>query len=153
MKWLTTLTLVGIVFAPVSQADPFWGAIEGGIEGAIIGGIIGGEEGAIDGAWIGGTAGAIDGAIREQERQRWIERERYYQRYNTTKPKRRQVVSSGSLVLDVQLELRRLGYDPGPADGVAGRATARALARYKSDYGLPNDGVINHALLQHMRSR
>ena len=152
MKTMYRSAVLACVMAAPVHADPFWGAIGGGIEGSIIGGIIGGEEGAVDGAWIGGTAGAIDGAVREQERRRIMNRDLYYDRRQPAAP-RRQVQSSGSLVVDVQLELRRLGYNPGPADGVAGQGTARALAAYKTDHGLPNDGVINQALLQHMRAR
>lgn len=118
------------------------------IEGAIIGGIIDGEDGAVDGAIIGGSIGAIDGAIREQERERWHYRDRYVP-HRQHQPRKQ--TGTGRLVLDIQLALRQLGYNPGPADGVAGQATARAVAAYKRDYGLPQDNIINSALLDHMR--
>ncbi len=137
-----------LLSAPL-KADPFWGAIDGGFEGAIIGGIIGGEEGAIDGAIIGGTIGAIEGAERQYQRDRMWHRDRYYRPAPKRQPK--QQSKSANLVLEVQLALRRLGYNPGPADGIAGKATGRAVAQYKRDYGLPQDNIINRNLLKHMK--
>ena len=140
-----------IVWSVPAQSDPFWGALDGGFEGAIIGGILGGEEGAIDGAIIGGTIGAIDGAQREYERDRRYYRERYYPPTRprpTQKPK-----STVNLVLEVQLSLRRLGYNPGPADGIPGKATGRAILQYQRDNGLPEDNTISSRLLKHMRQR
>jgi len=40
-------------------------------------------------------------------------------------------------VADTQAELRRLGYDPGPVDGIMGPKTRAALAAYQRDRGLP----------------
>lgn len=43
----------------------------------------------------------------------------------------------------VQSRLRNLGYRPGPADGKFGPHTARALAKFQQDHGLPMTGVCD----------
>jgi membrane-bound lytic murein transglycosylase B len=40
----------------------------------------------------------------------------------------------------MQQDLRALGYDPGPIDGVLGRQVRAALRRYQKDHQLPADG-------------
>lgn len=54
-------------------------------------------------------------------------------------------------LVDLQWQLALHGYDPGPADGVAGRRTAAAIRRYQADAGLPVDGVPDRALLDHLQ--
>ena len=58
-----------------------------------------------------------------------------------------------STVRRVQADLARLGYKPGPADGIAGRRTAAAVKRFQSDSGLPADGVISPALVKQLRAK
>jgi len=54
-------------------------------------------------------------------------------------------------VTDVQAELARLGYDPGPTDGVAGPRTSTAIRTYQKDHGLLVDGRASPELLAHIR--
>jgi len=54
-------------------------------------------------------------------------------------------------VADLQWQLALHGYDPGPADGVAGPRTRAAIARYQADAGLPVDGEPSLALLDHVQ--
>lgn len=147
---------LGITAAPV-KADMFGGFIDGALGGAIIGGIIGGSEGAWDGVVVGGAVGAIDGASRESYRNRYYPQQRDNYIYNNPRrpapAPRGQTMSSKQLVVEVQKSLRRLGYNPGPADGVPGPATGRAILAYQKDQGLPQDNRINTALLQHLRKR
>ena len=58
-----------------------------------------------------------------------------------------------STVRRVQADLARLGYKPGPADGIAGRRTAAAVKRFQSASGLPADGVISPALVKQLRAK
>lgn len=51
----------------------------------------------------------------------------------------------------VQEELAARGYEPGPVDGIAGRRTMRAIRRYQALVGLPVDGEVSHALVNHLR--
>ncbi|MCK6450402.1 MAG: peptidoglycan-binding protein [Alphaproteobacteria bacterium] len=61
--------------------------------------------------------------------------------------------ASGNLTAEVQSELTAAGYNPGPADGVAGPRTANAVRAYQANNGLAQDGVVSPALLDHLRSK
>ena len=50
-------------------------------------------------------------------------------------------IPSQKAVLNVQRGLRRLGYDAGPADGVMGPQTVKAIRAFQNDYGLKPDGI------------
>jgi len=52
----------------------------------------------------------------------------------------------------IQSGLARLGYRPGPADGVPGRKTIRSIRQYQKKYGLPEDGEATVALLVHIET-
>ena len=54
-------------------------------------------------------------------------------------------------VVGIQDALAARGYDPGPADGVAGTRTRAAIRRYQADAGLPVDGQPSPALLNHLK--
>ncbi len=56
------------------------------------------------------------------------------------------------LVAEAQRLLAALGFDPGPADGVAGRRTRAAVRAYQRATGLPETGVIDESLLASLRS-
>ncbi|HEY7687272.1 MAG TPA: peptidoglycan-binding protein [Dongiaceae bacterium] len=53
--------------------------------------------------------------------------------------------------MDLQWNLAVHGYDPGPADGVAGPRTRAAIEQYQMDAGLPVDGRASAALLDHLQ--
>ncbi len=55
-------------------------------------------------------------------------------------------------VREVQRLLTRLGYRPGPADGLMGRKTRKAIERFQKDRGLPADSAASAALLARLRS-
>lgn len=130
-----------------SAADPLARGVEGAVGGAIIGGIINGGKGARKGAIIGGTVGVIGGAM-EEERRREYYRSRRDRRaaYDSYKP-----LPTSDLVYETQVSLARLGYNPGPVDGVMGRKTANAVASYEDDSSLPVTGEPSPGLLSHMR--
>ena len=50
--------------------------------------------------------------------------------------------SKGKAVRLVQRRLAKLGYEPGFADGIYGRLTAKAVRRYQRAKGLKADGVV-----------
>lgn len=50
--------------------------------------------------------------------------------------------TTGPLVVAVQDKLNRLGFDAGPADGIAGPRTIRAVKDFQVRHGLTPDGVI-----------
>ena len=51
---------------------------------------------------------------------------------------------------EVQRELIAAGYNPGPVDGRFGPMTGNAIRAYQYDNGLPADGQISQALLDHL---
>ena len=51
----------------------------------------------------------------------------------------------------IQEELAEHRYDPGPADGVLGPMTTKAIRKYQRDAGLSVDGVASKELLDHLK--
>ena len=49
---------------------------------------------------------------------------------------------SGVSVTEVQSALIRAGYDPGPADGHAGKKTKRAIKKFQKAHNLLADGIV-----------
>lgn len=45
-------------------------------------------------------------------------------------------------ILDVQVKLKQLGYDPGPIDGVLGPLTSKAIRKFKTNKMLPDTDII-----------
>ena len=52
---------------------------------------------------------------------------------------------------EVQKRLQGFGFNPGPADGVAGRMTAGAVMNYQQSRGQPQTGDIDRDLLEQLR--
>jgi g-D-glutamyl-meso-diaminopimelate peptidase len=48
----------------------------------------------------------------------------------------------GSDVMEIQSLLKKIGYDPGPIDGIFGRRTQQAIIQFQKDNGLTADGII-----------
>ena len=133
------MLLVGQALAPnPASAQVIERGIQGGVAGAIIGGIIGGGKGAGRGAAIGAGVGVVTGAIERDNNAR--------RAYAYGAP----AYGASNLVYDTQVSLYRLGYDPGPPDGLYGRRTAEAISRYQYAYHLPVTGRPSPALLDHM---
>jgi len=57
-------------------------------------------------------------------------------------------VSSGSLMMNAQDRLNRLGYSAGAADGVMGPQTRDAIADFQNDNHLPATGYLDTATVQ-----
>lgn len=57
------------------------------------------------------------------------------------------VFTTASTVTLIQRALARRGYDPGPADGLMGMRTRRAIRKFQQDQGLKVDGEPSVALL------
>ncbi len=54
-------------------------------------------------------------------------------------------VAAGADVKQAQQQLKTLGYDPGPADGVMGQKTVNAVRCFQLDRGLPVTGRLDRA--------
>lgn len=57
----------------------------------------------------------------------------------------------GEEVQEVQKRLQGFGFNPGPADGVAGRMTAAAVTSYQQSRGQLQTGDIDRELLEQLR--
>jgi len=49
---------------------------------------------------------------------------------------------SGPVVEHLQQTLKKLGYDPGPIDGIFGYLTERAVKNFQAAQGLRIDGIV-----------
>jgi len=56
------------------------------------------------------------------------------------------------LIRQIQIELTNLGYDPGPADGIAGAGTIKVIKEYQDAAGINIDGIPSDTLLAHLQS-
>lgn len=63
-----------------------------------------------------------------------------------------QSVRTKNLVQEVQTLLTQLGYNPGPADGVAGKNTRQAVREFQKKRGLKVTGEINSQLLEQLQT-
>jgi hypothetical protein len=61
------------------------------------------------------------------------------------------VSGEGQDILRAQELLVGLGYDPGPADGVAGQATQSALRAFQADMGMEQTGEVDDTVLARLR--
>jgi len=52
----------------------------------------------------------------------------------------------------LQVNLKKLGYDPGEVDGMVGEALSAAVRNYQARNGLPPDGYADVALLKRIES-
>jgi peptidoglycan hydrolase-like protein with peptidoglycan-binding domain len=147
--WLPTLTLAVAMLSTLpmdaAKAQVIERGVQGGVVGAIIGGIVGGGRGAGTGAAMGAGVGIITGAAEADANAR-----AYYdsQYYGAPPPP-----GGSDLVFNIQTSLVRLGYDPGPPDGLYGQRTADAISQYQHANRLPVDGRPSPQLLNIMISQ
>ncbi|MFD0986823.1 peptidoglycan-binding domain-containing protein [Methyloligella solikamskensis] len=135
--------LAGLLAPNPASAQILKRGVQGGVAGAVIGGIAGGSDGIGKGAAIGAGAGLAVGALERESNRR-----RAYAAPPPPPP-----AYGGQLVADTQAALTRLGYRPGPIDGVMGPGTSSAIRNYQYAYGLPVTGRPSPSLLDHMYSR
>lgn len=138
---LTALFTTAAMFADNAKAQVIERGVQGGVAGAIIGGIIGGGRGAGTGAAIGAGVGLVTGAAERDANARAAYESQYY-----APPPR----GGPGLVYSVQSSLVRLGYNPGPVDGVMGPGTANAISQFQYANRLPVDGRPSPQLLDFM---
>ena len=59
-------------------------------------------------------------------------------------------LTGGAIIKKVQSHLSRLGYSPGPVDGIMGSKTRTAIKAFQRDRGLNVDGKIDEELIEHL---
>jgi peptidoglycan hydrolase-like protein with peptidoglycan-binding domain len=110
------------------------GAGAGAVVGAVTGLTI------LEGVLIGAAAGGLVGGLTEADVINlgdpiWADQEQSANR---------------SAVMRVQAGLTKLGYNPGPIDGVMGPNTRSAIRGYQRDHGLAVDGRASKSLASHI---
>ena len=67
-------------------------------------------------------------------------------------PKRKPPVS-GAEAFEIQTALQRLGYDPGPVDGIIGPLTRNAIRSWQATTGQTADGQVTAELVDRLRQQ
>ncbi len=104
------------------------------------------RDGVMSYALIGSGFGQVDHGCRP-----WAENEGEEQAEDQTGEQARSFTSAD--IRQVQELLTELGYEPGPADGVAGGKTREAIRRFEAASGLPISGVISENLIRRLREK
>ena len=139
------LLVAGLALAGCGSA-PSGGAI-GAAGGTAVGAVTGLT--LLQGAAIGAAAGAATGVLTDPST------------INLGEPIWRNWPNGGgtqtshaatysNMVASTQSGLSRLGYEPGPSDGVIGPKTRSAIREYQNDHGLPVDGRPSPELERHI---
>ncbi len=121
--------------------------LSGGGIGAAGGAVIGAVTGLslLQGALIGGGIGAATGLLTDPDD---VDLGTPFWRRGGGRPPSN--VAQNSLVANTQAGLSRLGYDPGPVDGVLGPRTSAAIREYQYDNDLALDGRATASLERHI---
>jgi len=153
------LALLAAGASPAAAQGFCDGPVGSGLCGAGIGGglgaALGGRKGAQTGAILGGVIGLSSGLQQQQQYRQPVyaapppPRPTYRRAYVPAPPPA--PAYDAQLVYSIQSGLLQLGYNPGPADGDYGPATASAIQQYESDNGLLVTGQATPQLYQHMQ--
>jgi len=142
-----------------SEERGITGAGLGAAGGAILGALTGLT--VLEGALIGTAAGGITGLLTDKGDfdigdpfwKTWGHHENVAAGHPAKPAAHQTAAVPTQLVTRTQVGLSRLGYDPGPIDGVYGPVTSAAISEYQYDYGLSVDGKLSEALAKHIRTR
>jgi osmotically inducible lipoprotein OsmB len=122
------------------------GAGIGAAAGAVVGAVTGLS--IVEGVLIGAAAGGVTGLVTDKNQ------------VNLGEPawkkgdKAQASAGAGSeTVRGIQTGLGKLGYDAGPADGMAGPKTRAAIRQYQERHQLLVDGQPSDALLAHIQKQ
>ena len=129
------------------------GAGLGAAGGAILGAVTGLT--VLEGALIGTGVGGITGLLTDKDTldigdpiwERWFGGSSSGSASNTASYS---APASSPQVAETQTNLIRLGYDPGPVDGLMGPRTRAALQEYQRDHGFSADGRLSQEVSLHI---
>lgn len=138
---LVALALLLSACGDTTQDRALSGAGIGAAAGTVVGAVTGLS--LLQGALIGAAAGGLTGALTDKDVINlgdpiWATKD---------KP------ANKAAVARVQAGLLKLGYDPGPADGIMGSKTETAIRAYQRDHGLLVDGRPTYELAQHIEGQ
>ncbi len=137
------------------------GAGIGAAGGAIIGALTGLT--VLEGALIGTGLGAAAGVFTDEKKlnlgepiwKRWLgpPKEQSSNAADRQAAASAQPAQGRQLVAGTQSGLKRMGYDPGPIDGILGPRTRAAIRAYQKDHGLAVDEKPTQALALHIETQ
>jgi peptidoglycan hydrolase-like protein with peptidoglycan-binding domain len=130
-SWVLVVAPLFLAACGSTQQDRL---ISGGGIGAAGGAIIGAVTGltVVQGALIGTGLGAALGGLTSSDQ--FNLGEPFWRQSHRNRPAGTRSGYSES-VANIQRDLTRLGYDPGPIDGLLGPRTRAAIARFENDQG------------------
>ncbi len=152
-RWMISGALAAILVTTAACSDMndqqqravSGGAIGAG-GGALFGWLVGGNP--LIGALVGGAGGAAVGALTSKDS--GSADHAAAPKANSADPAQASVEGS-QLTKSVQSGLAKLGYDPGPADGMLGPKTRAAIREYEQRNSLPVDGKATQDLWLHIK--
>ena len=152
-RWMISGTLAAMMVTTAACSDMndqqqravSGGAIGAG-GGALFGWAVGGSP--LIGALVGGAGGATVGALTSKD-QGSSDHSVAHKSNAADAP--RVSAESSQLTKSVQSGLAKLGYDPGPADGVLGAKTRAAIREYEERNSLPVDEDVTQNLWLHIK--
>ncbi len=152
-RWMISGTLAAMLVTTAACSDMndqqqravSGGAIGAG-GGALLGWAVGGSP--LIGALVGGAGGATVGALTSKDQ--GSSDHSVAHKSNAADPPQANAEAS-QLTKSVQSGLAKLGYDPGPADGVLGSKTTAAIREYEERNDLPVDGKVTQGLWLHIK--
>ena len=145
MKRCLALSLAALLVLSACGSSTGDRAASGAGIGAGAGAVVGALTGLtiLEGVLIGAVAGGLTGALTEEDVINfgdpiWADDDQE---------------ANQAAVSRVQAGLQRLGYNPGPIDGVQGSQTTSAIRAYQRDNGLLVDGRASYELAAHIEDR
>jgi osmotically inducible lipoprotein OsmB len=152
-RWMISGTLAAMLVTTAACSDMndqqqravSGGAIGAG-GGALFGWAVGGSP--LIGALVGGAGGATVGALTSKDQ--GSSDHSAADKSNAANPPQASAEVS-QLTKSVQSGLAKLGYDPGPADGMLSSKTSAAIREYEERNDLPVDGKVTQGLWLHIK--
>ncbi len=142
MRWTFASSLCVCLIVSACGSDTGDRAASGAGIGAAAGAVVGAVTGlsVLEGVLIGAAAGGLTGGLTSDDvidlgDPIWADDDE---------------PTNNAAVSRVQAGLARLGYDPGPVDGVQGEKTTIAIKTYQRDHGLLVDGRASLELASHI---
>lgn len=124
------------------------GAGIGAGAGAIVGAVTGLS--VVEGAVLGAAGGALTGLLTDKDQ---VNLGEPAWKQESNQPTQTPASNYQSTVAGIQKGLQKLGYNPGPVDGVNGQQTQNAIRQYQKDHGLIVDGQATPALMDHINQQ
>jgi len=155
MRWIAGIMLVALLAmtsACSDMDDQQQRAVSGGAIGAGGGALVGFLIGAnpLLGAVVGGAGGAAVGVLTSKDQANL--NSSHPNAGGTANASQVQAgVEKSQLTKNIQSGLAKLGYDPGPADGVAGPETRAAVREYQAHANVPVDGNVSLELCRRIK--